>query len=174
MSARHPKGLDVTQIFAKAYKKSKKDDDERGKLYLGRLISYFPPNLKARFPYYLSVLHKIRPNIIQDNLHGGAGVVDGHYYHEQAEKGACMCRRARLFLENTDFAMVLSLSLSLSRLLSFTLCMSDVASFGNRDLLLGSKYPVACERSFLFWSKPGSEKPLSRASVNFFGSRGKQ
>jgi hypothetical protein len=123
MSARHPKGLDVTQIFAKAYKKSKKDDDERGKLYLGRLISYFPPNLKARFPYYLSVLHKIRPNIIQDNLHGGAGVVDGHYYHEQAEKGACMCRRARLFLENTDFAMVLSLSLSLSRVCFLLPCV---------------------------------------------------
>jgi hypothetical protein len=72
MSARHPKGLDVTK-FLQAYKKSSKDDDERGS-YIWVFVVLFPPNLKARFSYYyLSVLHKIRPNIIQDNLHGEAG-----------------------------------------------------------------------------------------------------
>jgi hypothetical protein len=70
MSARHPKGLDVTK-FLQAYKKSSKDDDERGS-YIWVFVLLFPLPQSA-----LSLLSERSAqksaNIIQDNLHGEAG-----------------------------------------------------------------------------------------------------
>jgi len=61
--------------------------------------------------------------LYKTNLHGEAGVADGHYsYHEQAEMAmahACVGEHV-FFLENTDFEMFL---LSLSFLLFFLHCV---------------------------------------------------
>jgi hypothetical protein len=73
MSARHPEKSRCNQIFASIPKVEEGRRTNEGS-YIWVFVVLFPPNLKARFSYYyLSVLHKIRPNIIQDNLHGEAG-----------------------------------------------------------------------------------------------------